>query len=420
MKRSVVIVGGGIAGLGAAYELVRRSGTGVTLLESKPRFGGRIHTLRHGKWPIELGAEFIHGRNSTLFKLIRSAKLHTRVAPESQFFFEAGRLKRINLWDRIGEVIERIDLKKPDCSFAEFLAAERLNENIRRLARGFAEGFDAAYVDRISAHSMLRAQQASDQMDGEWQGRITQGYSALIRFLERKSHAAGARLISNAKVTHISWKAGSVEVTWHQGGARRTTKADAVIATLPLGVLKARTITFKPHLRSKQAAIDELGFGNVMKVIMVFRSRWWPKTRTGIIQALDEPLPTWWSDSRGPLLTGWAGGPKADALRLLSHQHIEALSLEVVSRVFSASAALLRKQFVTMHCYRWDHDPDVLGAYSYIPKNGLKLPPELAAPIAETLFFAGEATVSDAQTGTVFGAHESGIRVANEILHQSG
>src|SRR4051794_25954844 len=119
VKKLVVIVGGGIAGLAAAYELSRRSGINVTLLESKPRFGGRIHTLRHEKWPIELGAEFLHGRNPTLFRLIRKAKLRTRAAPDRQFLFEAGRLKRVDLWERIGEVVERVDPKQPDCSFAQ-------------------------------------------------------------------------------------------------------------------------------------------------------------------------------------------------------------------------------------------------------------------------------------------------------------
>jgi uncharacterized protein with NAD-binding domain and iron-sulfur cluster len=43
------------------------------------------------------------------------------------------------------------------------------------------------------------------------------------------------------------------------------------------------------------------------------------------------------------------------------------------------------------------------------------LPQALAAPIAHTLFLAGEATVADAQTGTVFGAYESGLRAAREV-----
>ena len=76
----------------------------------------------------------------------------------------------------------------------------------------------------------------------------------------------------------------------------------------------------------------------------------------------------------------------------------------------------LRAHLLGSHTYNWARDQHVLGAYSYIPVNGLVLPSLLGAPIAETLFFAGEATATDAQMGTVFGAFESGLRAANELL----
>lgn len=415
MRKSVVIIGGGISGLGAADALAK-NGIPVTVLESKPRFGGRIFTLREGRWPIELGAEFIHGRNPNLIRLIRAARLATHAAPEGQFIARGGRLKKLDVWKRVGDVIDRIDPSKPDCPFAKFLAMQNPSEESRLLAKRFAEGFDAARAELISSHALLKAQEASDQMDGEWQGRMTRGYSALIRFLQRRSIRAGGRLIANARVTHVRWNSKGVEATWRYGRDTKKTRADAAIITLPLGVLKAGTVIFQPGLIPKEEAITKLQFGNVMKVILKFRRRWWPKSRTGIIQAIDEPLPTWWSDTRGPLLTGWAGGPEADALALLRAKRLESLSLEIVSRVFSVEMDFLQKQLVKSHCYRWDQDPDILGAYSYIPAWGLSLPTALATPIGKTLYFAGEATVADAQTGTVFGAYETGLRAAREVL----
>ncbi len=68
-----------------------------------------------------------------------------------------------------------------------------------------------------------------------------------------------------------------------------------------------------------------------------------------------------------------------------------------------------------LYHHNWARDPLFRGAYSYIAVNGLDLPMTLAAPIADTLFFAGEATTRDAQMGTVFGAYESGLRAAREI-----
>jgi monoamine oxidase len=57
-----LVLGGGAAGLVAARDL-SRGGWRVTVLEARPRLGGRIHTLVDPEWPVpvEMGAEFIHG-----------------------------------------------------------------------------------------------------------------------------------------------------------------------------------------------------------------------------------------------------------------------------------------------------------------------------------------------------------------------
>jgi len=64
----------------------------------------------------------------------------------------------------------------------------------------------------------------------------------------------------------------------------------------------------------------------------------------------------------------------------------------------------------------WRRDPFSLGAYSYIPVNGLSAPQELAEPIDNTLFFAGEATNTEGHHGTVHGALATGSRAAKEML----
>ena len=88
--------------------------------------------------------------------------------------------------------------------------------------------------------------------------------------------------------------------------------------------------------------------------------------------------------------------------------------MKTLEKLLSSSS--LRKQLLAAHVYDWTNDPQIRGAYSYIPVNGLDLPKVLGKPIEGTLFFAGEATVTDAQTGTVFGALETGLRAAREIL----
>jgi monoamine oxidase len=174
-------------------------------------------------------------------------------------------------------------------------------------------------------------------------------------------------------------------------------------------------VEFDPPLTAKVDAINGLEFGNVVRLVFVFRERWWPGKDFGFVHAFDKAIPTWWSDPRGPLLTGWAGGPKADALLTHSSAQLEALGLRILAGVFSERVASLRAQLIGFYTHSWTHDPYIRGAYSYISMNGLDLPKLLAAPLAGTLFFSGEATVTDAQTGTVAGAFESGLRAAREV-----
>jgi monoamine oxidase len=197
-------------------------------------------------------------------------------------------------------------------------------------------------------------------------------------------------------------------------GSPKTIEADAAVITLPLGVLKAGAVKFDPPLTQKLDAVRDLQFGNVLKVVHVFDRQWWPDF--GFIVAPEEVIPTWWTDPRGLVLTGWAGGPKADSLINYSPDEIETLGLSILERIFPSHTAAMYDSHAGAHVHNWAHDRDIRGAYSYIPVNGLDLPRLLGAPLADTLFFAGEATVTDAQTGTVFGAYESGLRAAHELI----
>ncbi|HEX4262800.1 MAG TPA: NAD(P)/FAD-dependent oxidoreductase [Verrucomicrobiae bacterium] len=413
MAKSVVIIGGGIAGLSAANELLRRGCT-VTVLEAKERFGGRIHTIREGTLPIELGAEFVHGKSKPLLKAIRAAGLSIHEVPASNRLFEKGKLRPIKIWDKVGEVMNRINPRAPDGSFQEFIDRQKIDARTQRLMLAFVQGFDAAHPERIGVRGLLAAERSAERMEGDAQGRVTEGYSALVEFFENEIRARGGMLVTRALVRRIRWKKGSVESIVHRAGGQEMFPAEAALVTLPIGIWKAREVLFEPALAKKQEAADNLQFGNVLKVTLVFRKQWWPKADFGFIQAPEERIPTWWSDPRGPVLTGWAGGPKADALLTQSPAQLETLALGILRKIFGAAS--LRKQLVSSHSYNWANDPHIRGAYSYIPVNGLELPKMLGAPIESTLFFAGEATVTDAQMGTVFGALESGLRAAREIL----
>ena len=415
IKKNAIIIGGGISGLVAARELAC-GGMDVTMLEAKNRLGGRIHTIADSHFPIELGAEFVHGESRMLMGAIREAGLTTQAVPSKNRLFINGNFEEIKIWDIADEIFKRVNPHEPDCSFGEFLARQSAPDSTTKTARAFVESFDAADVNRISSHALLRAEYAAEQMNGSRQFRISRGYQALIDYLERQVKLTGGIILKNTAARIVRWNGAGVEVLADHGNRPNNFRADIAVITLPVGILKRNELKFEPSLPHKMDAVQELQFGNVVKMVFQFRNSFWENC--GFIHALDEPIPTWWNDSRGPVLNGWAGGPKADALLSSSHNSLETLGLEILSRLFSTSVGSLRKEFVAAHYWNWADDPQIRGAYSYIPVNGLELPKALAAPVADTLFFAGEATVSDAQTGTVFGALESGLRAAGEILER--
>lgn len=416
MKRGdTLIIGGGISGLAAALELAR-NGVSTTVLETKRRFGGRIHTLAHNGVPIELGAEFVHGRSKPLLDSIQSAGLSTQTVPDIHRTFEHGKLHESKMWDIISDVLNRVDIRKPDCSMDVFVAQQPLDERTRMLVRNFVTGFDAAHADRISAHACRRAEYSGEQMGMDQQMRVAGGYSALVEYFLREIHAHGGRLVMGAKVKRIRWEKGKVEVLARKNGRNEVFHAGAAVVTLPVGVLKGGNVVFEPSLPHKIEAVNGLEFGNVVKLIFQFKDSSWDDF--GFIHVPDAPIPTWWSDPRGPVITGWAGGTHADPLLRYSTYKLCTTGLEILSKVLfgGASVSVLRRRLLAVHYHNWAEDSAVRGAYSYIPVNGMDLPKLLAAPESGTLFFAGEATVMDAQTGTVFGALETGQRAAREIL----
>jgi monoamine oxidase len=392
-----------------------RHGIPVTVLEAKSRWGGRIHTI-DGTAPIELGAEFVHGRSPTLLRLISEAGLTTRPVSDRIQVLTGGLLKQVKFWDKVDGVLDRIDSHQPDEPFSKILENTKLNPCARIWTQGYVEGFNAADSKRISAHSILRLTYSSEQMDGWWQARIGQGYSALISFLTKQIQASNGNLLLDTNVNCIDWRPGKVEVSALQQGRSVRLEADTAVLTLPLGIWKAGTVSLRPGLASKIDAIQQLELGNVVKIILEFRGRWWDKS-FGFLHAFNEPFPTWWETS-DRILTAWAGGPHADKLLHLDKEQLISQALSSLARMMSGKLSSLQAGLANCYFHNWTADKDIRGAYSYIPVNGLELPKLLAEPVKETFFFAGEATISDAQTGTTFGALESGLRAARQILGQ--
>ena len=416
MEHRVLVLGAGIAGLAAAAEISKK--LPVTLLEATNRLGGRIHTIVGNKnIPVELGAEFVHGKAPTLWKFIRASKLKTHTVPDRHWILKNGTLNEdTNFWDELAEVTEQIDPKAHDLSFSSFLQLASAPRTAKELARDFVEGFHAAPLQQAGAIGVLRSEKSSEEIDGQKAFRITAGYSSLVDFIKQQCIRNGVRFETNTEVKKIVWKHRAVAVHASTAAGPTTFSAEAALVTLPLGVLQSGAIQFDPILDEKSEIIASLGCGIVTKVILQFRSRFWPKPNFGFIHSQDEWFPTCWSDERGDVLTLWAGGTKGDALSCETREFIIQRALEPVSKLFDVKLSRIREQLLRAETHNWKNDPHARLAYSFIPVGAADSPGQLAEPVAETLYFAGEACDLDYQLGTVHGALQTGLRAAAEIV----
>src|SRR5689334_15253435 len=175
----VLVIGGGIAGLAATRQL-SRTGLKLTLLEARERLGGRIYTQHTPEYPVELGAEFVHGRPEEILGL--AAEAAAPIVPvEGQFrrkvngsWADAGRLMA-----KVEQLFESMPTSEPDQSFQHYLDRSGASEETRQQALRYVEGFHAADPSLISVHSLIRDTRAEEATRGDKQFRIASGYENL-------------------------------------------------------------------------------------------------------------------------------------------------------------------------------------------------------------------------------------------------
>lgn len=400
------MIGAGAAGLAAAAELAQ-AGRSVLVVEARDRVGGRCDTRRLPGLaiPVELGAEFIHGSAATL-SLLRRAGIPAVDSTRTQLMMFERRLRRVNAF----EEARRATRKKPkgkDLSFRTFLARQRLPQISRVLATMMVQGFDAADPARASAREI--ADEWGAAALGGSQPRPQGGYGTVVEFLARN-----LPLQLQTVVRRVHWSPGSVHVQGSFRGEAWEAWAPRAVITLPLGVLQSRAVRFTPALRQKNSSMRKLASGPVIRAALMFKSAFWEEIHPGIafFHSPSAAFPTFWTPlpMHAPLLTAWAGGPKAARLTGLSEKKLLACALASVRAVFPGT-----EEPHAFLVHDWHRDPFARGGYSYVRVGGQGAREQLAAPIEETLYFAGEATDPE-EAGTVGGALRSGIRAAREIM----
>ncbi len=437
----VVVVGAGLAGLAAAWEL-RQRGMAVRVLEARDRVGGRVYTLRRyfaeGQY-ADLGGEFVDTNHATVLGYMKTLGIPpTKVPRGKNGLFLDGRFKDEDRIDDYGPGIQadvdrfeaqsewlgtqvpdpRQPWKGPDptrldrFSLDEWMDRLKLQPFVKKYLSAWLSGCYATDLRDLSLLMYARDKKVTAHMpaEGELAYRVPGGTSTLA---EAFATRLGGAVELEAVVEAVEHDGGGARVHYRRGGRSMVAEGDYVILAVPTTIL--RTLEFRPGLSpEKQQSVERMAYGGLAKVVLQYSRRAWRRRGYSGFVVTDLPAHCLWeatgnqSGQRG-ILTCFLGGPDAERLgRMNPRERVES-SLAQIERVYPGS----RQYFEQGVSIYWNDQRFTRGSYShYSPGTMTVIGPVIALPEGR-LHFAGEHT--DMVQGFMEGALASGQRAAAEV-----
>ncbi|MDP5084776.1 MAG: FAD-dependent oxidoreductase [Yoonia sp.] len=407
----VIVIGAGSAGMGAARRLIK-GGKSVIVIEAANRIGGRAWTQSDSFGvPVDMGASWVSSANKNPFtKIARKAGFHL-----------------------VEHTHAETDLFRLDGSRADARDHKEYQENFRAMQKSMnkagKKGHDvpASEVTPNDLPWMGAIQSWLGPMDygvdfdqistlDDWHGEsdqpsyfVREGLGAVVA-----TRAEGLPIKLNTTVTHIDWSGDGVRIETNNG----TLSAKACVITVSTGVLAAGNIRFTPELpAAKMEAVHNLPMGLLVKVPMMFDgARLGLGENNWVTYQVPNEIPAKacyfiaWPCGHDYLFGNIGGRLGWDLSREKSDVTVDFAMEELVKLVGSDARKHLIKGFRT----DWANDQNTLGAYAAVKPGHHGVRKTLEAPLADRLFFAGEA-MGGAYPALVSGAYLSGKRTARKV-----
>lgn len=446
MRKSVVVVGAGMAGISTARHLQNSGDYDVLVLEANQhRYGGRIWTFETPSHsPVELGAMWLHGGVSVDHPVANIFRIHNipTIPHGYKVCSSAGYLSS-------GQTISQKDIETAEQSFFDVLKEslqyyaekDRLDlpylDCIKSVKPGWREKLELPVFKDIlipnieslesasSANIPLRA--FSGIFDFEFGNDMISptGYNTVLKLLcegEPDGSTTPLKVILGRQVEQIKLietPKKSVEIICANG---ETYASDAVIIAVSLGVLKSGAIKFHPELPlAQQQAIARMGFGNYVKQLLIFDQMFWPEDTNIIMAASDISglislcINLYPINGLKALLTN-TSGDGANECDCLTDEALKSLTLEAFKKHFGPDK-VEKCRLLYYKRTKWAEDPFVCGAYSY-DRLGMKEDDvtNVCQTVADRIFFGGEHTMyTEGSAATVHGAYLSGVKAAEAV-----
>ena len=399
------IIGAGAAGLYAAY-LLRQQGIDCRIFEAADRYGGRLGKLEgFADYPLDLGAEWLHGKKSLLKPFIKQSGTKISKDRSEEWWWFEGKFTEELPRDLEDALEEQPDA--PDRSYLDHATQQGFGPEYRYLVEMLAGDLGA---DATNLSVKWNAVEFENWRSGNKDYKFRRTYYDLID----TCIAAQVRDVIqlNTPIVRIEYAGDQVQLTDHAGQVHQ---AEQVIITVPITVLQAGDIAFVPPLPTAQTeAFQRIGMDPALKVFLKFSERFYHENIAGgrvCAAYADERIGKKGQDH---VLMAFLMGHQAEALAALGSEQAmaEALLAELDGMYEGRASAT----FLAAHVIDWTAHPYIRGGYSY-SKVGIGDARQVAAqPVANRLFFAGEAMNTHGHHQTVHGAMESAERVVGAVL----